>query len=78
MKFGHQPSAKYPWLVFAAGESFSVPLRAPCVDDIDVGDDIEGCGGDETRRERESQRAKNEKESAVNKNGKEKERKKER
>ena len=28
--------------MFAAGESFSVPLRAPCVDDIDVGDDVEG------------------------------------
>ena len=36
MKFGNQPSAKYPRFVFAAGEGFSVPLGAPFCDELRV------------------------------------------
>ncbi len=36
MKFGNQPSAKYPRFVFAAGEGFSVSLGAPFCDELPV------------------------------------------
>ena len=36
MKFGNQPSAKYPRFVFAAGEGFSVSLGAPFYDESPV------------------------------------------